>query len=247
MADEFLDAIEKLGGIHDGVLRAPRSAILDIYENLEALEFDLPEASGLSPPVPIDLPTVAVPATFNGELHPYQTLGFRWMANLEQKGTGGLLADDMGLGKTVQVVAHLAWLAEHGGMAPTLIVCPKTIIENWSREIRSFFPGLHGVTELVGSRATAEQLRGREVVIASYDTIRRGQLEIAKVDWKCIVSDEAQYAKNPTAQRTSALKALKSRHRIALTGTPALCANIVETPSYPFISEQGGKDDSLCW
>ena len=27
----------------------------------------------------------------------------------------------------------------------------------------------------------------------------------------------------------------------------ALCANIVETPSYPFISEQGGKDDSLCW
>ena len=28
---------------------------------------------------------------------------------------------------------------------------------------------------------------------------------------------------------------------------PPLCANIVETPSYPLISEQGGKDDSLCW
>ena len=30
-------------------------------------------------------------------------------------------------------------------------------------------------------------------------------------------------------------------------GQVPLCANIVETPSYPFISEQGGKDDSLCW
>ena len=40
------------------------------------------------------------------------------------------------------------------------------------------------------------------------------------MDWQLVVSDEAQYAKNPTAQRTSALKALKARHRVALTGTP---------------------------
>lgn len=219
-ADEFLAVIDRLGGIDDGVVRAPKNAILDVYENLQTLEFELSEAGGLSLPAAVDLPAVAVPTTFHGELRPYQALGFRWLANLERKGTGGLLADDMGLGKTIQVIAHLARLAKQDEMSPTLIVCPKTLIENWTREIRRFFPDLHGVTELVGSRATAEQLADRSVVIASYDTVRRGQLEIAKVDWKCVVSDETQYAKNPTAQRTSALKALKSRHRVALTGTP---------------------------
>jgi len=54
----------------------------------------------------------------------------------------------------------------------------------------------------------------------SYDTLRRNQLGIGKIDWELIVTDEAQYVKNPTAQRTTALKAMKSRHRVALTGTP---------------------------
>ncbi len=219
-SEEFLGAIDDLGGIQDGVIRAPRSAILDIYENLEALEFDLPPIDEIGLPIPLELPDAVVPGSFNGSLRPYQMLGFRWMTNLDQKSTGGLLADDMGLGKTVQVIAHMSNLAEAGELRPTLIVCPKTLIPNWKREIQRFFPQLSRVSELTRPHVPAEYLREQDVVIASYDTVRRGQLEIAKVDWQCVIGDEAQYAKNPTAQRTSALKALKSKHRVALTGTP---------------------------
>ena len=219
-ADNFLGTLDRLGGVQEGAVRAQRSAILDIYENLEALEFELPPRAVLSLDVQLELPDPAVPNTFHGVLRPYQRLGYRWLTNLDAKQTGGLLADDMGLGKTVQVIAHLARLQEAGRMTPTLVVCPKTLIPNWRREIAAFFPEFGTLTELVGSRVRSSDLECCDIVIASYDTVRRGQLEIAKVDWQCIVSDEAQYAKNPTAQRTSALKALKAKHRFALTGTP---------------------------
>ena len=219
-ADDFLGTLDRLGGVQEGVVRAPRSAVLDIYENLEALEFDVPPRGDLGLDVQTELPDPPVPDAFRGALRPYQRLGYRWMANLDSKQTGGLLADDMGLGKTVQVIAHLARLQEAGQLAPTLIVCPKTLIPNWRREIAVFFPEFGAITELAGSKVHSSDLERCGIVIGSYDTVRRGQLEIAKVDWQCIVSDEAQYAKNPTAQRTSALKALKATHRFALTGTP---------------------------
>lgn len=59
-----------------------------------------------------------------------------------------------------------------------------------------------------------------DVVLTTYDTLRREQAKLGTIDWDMVVCDEAQYAKNPTAQRTSAVKAMKSRHRVALTGTP---------------------------
>ena len=204
----------------DGGIRIPEKALLDICENLESLEFDLPpiEALGLhrelgsfrDPPVS---------TRFQGELMPHQRYGYRWLSYLSEKGAGGLLADDMGLGKTIQVLAHLAELADNNALRPSLVVCPKTVIENWKREFSRFLPSVDVASD-VGRGTTAEELAARDVRVLSYDTLRRQQLTLGKVDWQCLVCDEAQYAKNPTAQRTVAVKALKSHHRAALTGTP---------------------------
>jgi SNF2 family DNA or RNA helicase len=128
----------------------------------------------------------------------------------------------MGLGKTVQVIAHMLRLKDSGTLGPHLVVVPKTLVENWGREIRKFSNNLlavfvyDGVTRWPGKGDFA----GIDVVLTTYDTLRRDQARLATVDWDMVVCDEAQYAKNPTAQRTSAVKALKSRHRSALTGTP---------------------------
>jgi SNF2 family DNA or RNA helicase len=197
--------------------------VLEILTNLDLLEFvhgdpaDLEEIRRRW-----DLPNVLPPDSFQGDLYKYQLLGFRWMAGLSEKKRGGLLADDMGLGKTVQVIAHMSQLAEENALNPSLIVAPVTLLDNWKQEIERFLPSRTSVGLAVGTRqdrlAVMEQRP--DIVLTSYDALRRDQLEAGAIDWKLVVCDEAQYAKNPTAQRTTVIKALKSAHRLALTGTP---------------------------
>ena len=75
------------------------------------------------------------------------------------------------------------------------------------------------MTALIGA-SSKEVLNQFDVVLTTYDTLRIDQAKLGTVDWNMVVCDEAQYAKNPTTQRTCAVKALKSKHRAALTGTP---------------------------
>ena len=135
----FLDTVSRLQPDSSGRILLPTQGVLDIYENLEGLEFELPPLEDLGLQIEWDaLPDVPVSASFKGELKPFQLIGYRWMANLDQKGTGGLLADEMGLCKTVQVIAHMLRLAEQDRLSPSLVVAPKTILENWAREISPF-------------------------------------------------------------------------------------------------------------
>ena len=202
-----------------GTLRFSTRAMLQIYENIDSLEYELPPAEtiGLHRNL-TQFPDPPIPDSLHCSLMPYQRVGYRWLAYLSEKGMGGLLADDMGLGKTVQVIAHLAGLADQGKLLPSLVVCPKTLIENWLNELSRFFPSQDALVYF--GQDDVRGLASRGVVVTSYDTLRHRQLELAKIDWQCVVCDEAQYAKNPTAQRTVAVKALKSHHRVALTGTP---------------------------
>ena len=54
------------------------------------------------------LAPVPTPASFRGELRPYQERGLAWLSFLGDLGLGAILADDMGLGKTAQMLALLA-------------------------------------------------------------------------------------------------------------------------------------------
>jgi len=219
----FQRTIDSLEQTETGALILSERGVLDIYDNLDLLEFidrqSLPDEDFLPPE---DLPQLDAPNMFAGELYPYQMYGYRWLTRLHNLRIGGLLADDMGLGKTVQAIAHLLYLKEHGESGPHLIVVPKTLIENWYREIEQFSKGSISVLPYVGAgrSASTESLARVDVVLTTYEALRRDQIKLGMVPWNMVLCDEAQYVKNPTAQRTSAVKAMKSRHRAALTGTP---------------------------
>lgn len=155
-----------------------------------------------------------------GELYPYQLRGVEWLAGLSAQSLGGILADEMGLGKTIQIIALLSVeCIEH--RAPSLIIAPSTLLENWRREFARFAPGLTCRTHH-GQRRTGfpQELRNCEVVLTSYETAVRDLSLLLMIDWDVIVLDEAQNIKNPDAERTTAMKKLRRRVSIAATGTP---------------------------
>ena len=169
----------------------------------------------------------AVPPTLAGVLRPYQESGFRWLSARCDADFGGVLADEMGLGKSLQLISLL--LARHAERqpAPSLIVCPASLVYNWTAEFERFAPELSVVAVAGGAQerraARLEAFCGHrrvDVLVTSYDLLR-----IDIDDWSsrrlfiCAL-DEAQYIKNPAALTTRAVKSLKADHRFALTGTP---------------------------
>jgi non-specific serine/threonine protein kinase len=160
-------------------------------------------------------------------LRPYQEVGLRWLWLLYQLGLGACLADDMGLGKTVQVVALLLRIRQATeGRSTSLVVVPASLLANWSAELARFAPSLHVLvahpSAVPGKKLeqlTARRLVGVDVVVTTYGTLLRSTWAAA-VPWQVVVLDEAQAIKNPNARQTRAVKALQSRARIALTGTP---------------------------
>lgn len=160
-----------------------------------------------------------VPTTINASLRGYQETGYRWMCTLAKLGFGGILADDMGLGKTLQMLTFLS--ACRGGTS--LVVCPASLVYNWENECRRFVPDMK-VRTLVGSAEEREQIIAEydkyDIVITSYDLLKR---DIELFDGKHFayqIIDEAQYIKNASTQAARVVKSINSGCRFALTGTP---------------------------
>ena len=164
----------------------------------------------------------ALKTSLKAELRPYQAQGAGWLNMLNQMRLGAILADDMGLGKTIQVLSLLLLKTRKpGGLVnPALLIVPASLIGNWKLEINRFAPSLkyriahpsgHGMEEPSGIDF--------DVLITAYGCVARMEW-LGGPDWDLIVIDEAQAIKNPSAKQTRAIKALKGRHRIALTGTP---------------------------
>jgi len=164
-----------------------------------------------------------VPATFHGELRPYQVRGYSWLAFLRRFGLGACLADDMGLGKTVQTLALIEqnWRAAPG---PTLLICPTSVIGNWQREAARFTPELPVLVHHGGTRKQGESfkaLAGKHgLVLSSYALLHRDAELFKSIPWKAVVLDEAQNIKNPSTKQAQAARGLPGAARIALTGTP---------------------------
>ena len=84
-----------------------------------------------------------IPDTIRATLRPYQIAGFHFLAYLSSNRFGGILADDMGLGKTIQTLTWVAWLRHIAAISgPSLIVCPKSVVDNWVGEAERYFPTL---------------------------------------------------------------------------------------------------------
>lgn len=161
-----------------------------------------------------------VPAGVIVKLYPYQLSGWRWLKFLMAEGVGGLLADEMGLGKTLQIISALS---DSGAapLRPALIIAPGSLLENWRREIGKFAPHLK-VLKHHGPLRTGRpaDLQPHDIVITSYDNAVGDNSLLNMIQWKVIILDEAQFIRNPEAQRTKAVKRLKRDAALAVTGTP---------------------------
>ncbi len=169
------------------------------------------------------VPRVEPDAALRDVLRPYQRAGLDFLAHLSSLGLGAVLADDMGLGKTLQALAwlaHLRALDPDGG--PSLVVCPTSVVHGWQREAARFLPALRVVSLVRGAarHVVRRDLAACDLAITSYTLLRRDAEHWRDVELRAAILDEAQFVKNPDAAVTRAVLALRSRHRLVLTGTP---------------------------
>lgn len=161
------------------------------------------------------------PAEIQATLRPYQTQGFHFLSYLSTNRFGGILADDMGLGKTLQTLTWIAWLRTQQKVSqPVLVICPKSVQDNWRAEAERFYPDLK-VTVWDRNSAGKTGLDGStDLLVIHYPQLRIHEATLQEQFWSAVILDEAQAIKNPTSQNNKAACALKAQYRLALTGTP---------------------------
>ena len=160
-----------------------------------------------------------VPKELNAELREYQKFGYNWLKTLEHLGLGGILGDEMGLGKTLQAITFI--LSNKG--KKTLIVAPTSLIYNWKDEFTKFAPNL--VVEVLNEskdkrEEILEDISNKDVIITTYNLLKRDLEEYKKINFDYCFIDEAQAIKNPDSQNSEAVKEVNSEYKFALTGTP---------------------------
>lgn len=182
---------------------------------------------------------------FNGLLA-YQRAAVDKMAKLKRV----LLADDMGLGKTIQAIAAVLECRLRapdgvGFVGPKLIVCPKSVMGSWERELRRWL-GPEAQIHVINN--TTAQARHNKLVkalqdedpwvITNWESIqiekirkptRNGGVRTVRAikeplyeetEWEAVIADEAHRAKNKDAKRTQGLWRIQAPVMFGLTGTP---------------------------
>ncbi|KAM8793228.1 DNA excision repair protein ERCC-6-like 2 [Eudromia elegans] len=187
-----------------------------------------------------------IPYTINRYLRDYQREGVQFLYGHYANKRGCVLGDDMGLGKTIQVISFLAAVLHKKGTREDiennmpdfllrtvkkelkcspkktfLIVAPLSVLYNWKDELDTW--GYFKVALLHGNKKDDDLNRIRqgkcEVALTTYEMLRLYLDEFNSVEWSAVIVDEAHRIKNPKAQITQTMKALKCSVRIGLTGT----------------------------
>ncbi|GER39803.1 TATA-binding protein-associated factor BTAF1 [Striga asiatica] len=165
-------------------------------------------------------------------LRRYQQEGINWLAFLKRFNLHGILCDDMGLGKTLQSSAIMASdiaenIAANTGedLPPSLIICPSTLVGHWVYEIEKFIdPSLLTTLQYIGSAQERTSLRlqfnKHNAIVTSYDVVRKDVDFLGEFMWNYCILDEGHIIKNSKSKVTVAVKQLKAKHRLILSGTP---------------------------
>jgi SNF2 family DNA or RNA helicase len=165
-----------------------------------------------------------VPKSLADTMRNYQVHGYKWLRTISSYGFGGILADDMGLGKTLQVISVLLATKQEGeDMGTSIIICPASLVYNWQEEFNRFAPELD-ISVVAGNQLERKQLiedyANHDVLITSYDLLKRDIDMYEGIDFNYEVIDEAQYIKTHTTAASKAVKIVSAARRFALTGTP---------------------------
>ena len=132
-----------------------------------------------------------------------------------------------GLEKTLQTIALLEDAYSRGETLPSLIVCPASLVYNWECEIRRFAPKRR-VWSLAGSSTARGELLQSvrenpsfcQILITSYDLLKRDISLYQDIRFRFQIIDEAQYIKNSATQSARAVKAVSAQSRFASYGGP---------------------------
>ena len=164
---------------------------------------------------------IPLPKGIKAEFRDYQKKGFNWLWFLYSYGLNGILADDMGLGKTLQALTLLQKAKEADGKAPSLVICPTSVVFNWEAEIDKFAPTLKRLN-LTGSarKDYFKHIKDYDVIITSYALLRRDIDQLKHTEFRSIILDESQNIKNYESLTAQSAKQLTASHRLALSGTP---------------------------
>ncbi|XP_067645807.1 TATA-binding protein-associated factor 172 [Eurosta solidaginis] len=181
--------------------------------------------------MPKSIPDYKVPVPLTVELRSYQQAGVNWLWFLNKYNLHGILCDDMGLGKTLQTICILAGdhyqrFVDKDGPLPSLVICPPTLTGHWVYEIEKFLEKSKVLRPLhyVGLPIVRDKLRCHigpcNLVVTSYDTIRKDIDFFSTIHWNYCVLDEGHIIKNGKTKNSKAIKMLKAKHRLILSGTP---------------------------
>jgi non-specific serine/threonine protein kinase len=155
-------------------------------------------------------------------LRNYQRAGIHWLNWLSDHYLHGILADDMGLGKTIQAIINmrLNYEEEQPG-THSLIICPRSVLRHWEREIKRAWPDArvhvyHGSTR----RKRIFSTKSPKIFITTYATATNDLDILQNVPFFYLILDEGTRIKNPQAKRSRAIKSMNAAHRYVLSGTP---------------------------
>jgi superfamily II DNA or RNA helicase len=121
---------------------------------------------------------------------------------------GFVLADDVGLGKTFSAIAGVSGI---GGSLKILVLCPLSVVAHWRRSLDAYGSGRHRWCVVNYDRAKsllevpADADRARRTKTRNRRIANKGR---SLVDWDVVICDEAHRLKNPTAQRSAAVRNL---------------------------------------
>lgn len=177
-----------------------------------------------------EIEMVSQPSSFQGTMYDYQVYGYNWLLQARELGFGACLADDMGLGKTIQLIAYFLHLQSQGqldgttGHAPCLLICPNSVLGNWQHELATFAPSLqiyvyHGTDRSRGELFQTAAIEA-DIVLTTYSMLDPHLDQWTAIEWQAICLDEAQHIKNPATKQSKAVRNLRGKHRIVMTGTP---------------------------
>ncbi|XP_064247497.1 chromodomain-helicase-DNA-binding protein 6 isoform X1 [Passer domesticus] len=172
----------------------------------------------------------------SNQLREYQLEGMNWLLFNWYNRKNCILADEMGLGKTIQSITFLSEIFLMGIHGPFLIIAPLSTITNWEREFRTWTEMnaivYHGSQisrqmiqqyEMVYRDTQGNPLPGIfkfQVVITTFEMILADCPELKKIQWRCVVIDEAHRLKNRNCKLLEGLKLMALEHKVLLTGTP---------------------------
>jgi SNF2 family DNA or RNA helicase len=198
-----------LAGSHESIERLAKKGFtieLELWDEVKRDRKQAREAEALAvmPDTEFDTPL---------PLFPYQKVGAAFLYKIGS----GLIGDEMGLGKTVQSLA----VCEKAKAEKVLIFAPVAVKWQWAQEIEKFIPDA-SVVVIEGTKVERRKLWKSEArfYVVNYELLLRDFEEMNYCEWDIIIADEATKISNPQAKQAKAIKKLRARRRIAMTGTP---------------------------